>query len=145
MDYRQSFEISATGMAVEKLRLELTAANIANMNSASANAAELYRPLRLQAETVPLRFAQQFNQLALAGGGGARVTGVAPMSVPARMVYEPGHRYADAKGFVAYPGVDHTAEMLNLNQALRAYEANVVAMNAAKVMASRTLDIGRQS
>jgi flagellar basal-body rod protein FlgC len=45
---------------------------------------------------------------------------------------------------VAYPGVDHTAEMLNLNTALRAYEANVAAMNAAKTMAAKALDIGGQ-
>ena len=52
------------------------------------------------------------------------------------MVYEPGHAYADSKGFVAYPGVNHTAEMLTLNSALRAYEANVAAMSAAKAMAA---------
>ena len=144
MNYHQAFEISATGMSLEKLRLELTAANLANMHSAAARPGEVYRPLRLQAETVPMRFAQHFNQLALASGGGVRVTQLVPQQTAPRMVYEPGHPYADTKGFVAYPGIDHTSEMLNLNTALRAYEANVVAMNAAKMMASRTLDIGRQ-
>jgi flagellar basal-body rod protein FlgC len=45
---------------------------------------------------------------------------------------------------VAYSGVDHVAEMVNLNTALRAYEANVTAMNAARTMAARALDIGGQ-
>lgn len=143
MDYLQAFKISASGMAIEKMRLELTAANLANMHSAAARADDVYRPLRLQQQTVPLQFGQQFEQMVIASGGGSRVTGVTPLDVDARMVYEPGHPYADAKGFVAYPAVDQTAEMLNLNLALRTYEANVVAMNAAKTMASRTLEIGR--
>jgi flagellar basal-body rod protein FlgC len=144
MDYNAAFQISASGMAVEKLRLDITAANIANMHNAATSAAEVYRPLRVVSQEVALNFSQQFGQL-LALGGGTRVAAVEAQAVAPQMVYEPGHPYADAKGFVAYPGVNHTAEMMNLNTALRAYEANVVAMNAAKTMASRALDIGGQS
>jgi len=139
MDYNAAFQISASGMAVEKLRLDVTAANIANMNSAAASAAQAYRPLRVVSQTTPLNFGEQFDRLA---GGGVEVLAVEPQAVSARMVYEPGHPYADAKGMVAYPGVNHTAEMVNLSTALRAYEANVAAMNAAKTMAARALDIG---
>jgi flagellar basal-body rod protein FlgC len=62
--------------------------------------------------------------------------------LPVRNVLEPSHPLADAKGFVAYPGVDTAAEMMSLMNATRAYEANVVAMNAARSMALRALDIG---
>lgn len=141
MDYNAAFQISASGMAVEKLRLDVTAANIANMNSAAASAAQAYRPLRVVSQAAPLNFGEQFDRLA---GGGVEVLAVEPQAVSARMVYEPGHPYADAKGMVAYPGVNHTAEMVNLSTALRAYEANVAAMNAAKTMAARALDIGGQ-
>jgi flagellar basal-body rod protein FlgC len=142
MDYNAAFQISATGMQVEKLRLDVTAANIANMNSAAPSAAQAYSPQRVLAQAIPLRFDQQFDQAYEAAGGGVEVLGVAPQAVAPRMVYEPGHPYADAKGMVAYPAVNHTAEMVNLNLALRAYEANVAAMNAAKTMAARALDIG---
>lgn len=141
MDYASGFQISATGMAVEKMRLDITTANIANMHSAGTSAGEVYKPLRVISQQVPLTFSHQFGQL-YAVNGGARVTAVEPQDVAPRMVYEPGHPYADTKGFVAYPGVNHTSEMMNLNTALRAYEANVAAMNAAKTMASRALDIG---
>lgn len=143
MDYNAAFQISASGMAVERLRLDVTAANIANMHSAGTSAAETYRPLSVVVKESPLSFTRQFGQLAAAGGG-ARVVATEPQAVAPRMVYEPGHPYADPKGFVAYPGVNHLGEMLNLNTALRAYEANVVAMNAARTMATRTLDIGGQ-
>jgi flagellar basal-body rod protein FlgC len=144
MDYSAAFQISATGMAVEKLRLDVTAANIANMNTAAANGAALYRPQRVVAQALPLTFSQQFGQLAGVMQGGVGVASVQSQDVAPRMVYEPGHPYADGKGFVAYPNINHTAEMVNMNTALRAYEANVVAMNAARVMAARTLDIGGQ-
>jgi len=52
---------------------------------------------------------------------------------------------ADEKGFVAYPGINPVAEMVNLISTMRAYEANVVAMNAAKTMAMKALDIGGRS
>jgi flagellar basal-body rod protein FlgC len=144
MDYSAAFQISATGMAVEKMRLDVTAANIANMHSAAPNAASLYKPQRVVAQALPLTFSQQFGQLASVLQGGVGVAAVESQSVAPRMVYEPGHPYADGKGFVAYPNVNHTAEMVTMNTALRAYEANVVAMNAARVMAARTLDIGGQ-
>lgn len=138
MSYQAAFDISASGMAVEKLRLDLTAANLANMNQAAPSASAAYQPLRLVSQARPLEFARQF---ALAGGG-AQVKAVVPQAVAPRLVYEPGHPYADAKGMVAYPGIDHTAEMLNVNLALRSYEANLAAFTAARTMAARTLDIG---
>jgi flagellar basal-body rod protein FlgC len=143
MDYNAAFQISASGMAVEKLRLDVTAANIANMHSAGTSAATLYKPLRVVAQASPLSFAHRFGEL-YAQGGGARVVALEPQAVAPRMVYEPGHPYADGQGFVAYPGVNHTAEMVNLNTALRAYEANLAALAAARAMATRTLEIGGQ-
>ncbi len=145
MDYNAAFQISASGMAVEKLRLDVTAANIANMNNAAPSASQAYRPQRVLSQVAPPNFNQQFGQLYDAGSvGGVQVAGVEAQAVAPRMAYEPGHPYADAKGMVAYPAVNHTAEMVNLNIALRAYEANVAAMNAAKTMAARALDIGGQ-
>jgi flagellar basal-body rod protein FlgC len=140
MDYLTSFHISASGMTLEKTRLDVTAANIANMHSAGTNPGSVYRPLQVVGQPVALSFAQHYGQLA--ANGGVRVASIEPQAVTPRMVYEPGHPYADAKGFVAYPGVNHTAEMMNLNTALRAYEANVAALGAAKAMAARALEIG---
>jgi flagellar basal-body rod protein FlgC len=62
--------------------------------------------------------------------------------VQPRLSYEPGHPDADERGYVAYPGIQPVGEMMNLLTAVRAYEANVAALNAAKAMALRTLDLG---
>ncbi|HEX7650240.1 MAG TPA: flagellar basal body rod protein FlgC [Noviherbaspirillum sp.] len=144
MDYNASFQISASGMAIEKLRLDVAASNIANMHSSAASTADLYRPLRVVSEEVGLEFTRQFDALS-AIAGGARVTGVEALTTPPRLSYEPGHPHADAKGYVAYPGINHVAEMVDVSNALRSYEANVVAMNAAKTMAAHALEIGGQS
>jgi len=145
MDYNASFHISATGMTVEKMRLDVSAANLANMHSTAAPGTALYKPLRVISRENPLSFSEQIGELDTIGGGGAQVVAVEQMNVAPTQVYEPGHPDADSKGFVSYPGINNTSEMMNMMSALRAYEANVVAMNAAKTMAQRTLEIGGQS
>jgi flagellar basal-body rod protein FlgC len=141
MDYHAAFQISAAGMATEKLRLDVIALNLANMHAAAPSPDQVYRPQRVITQAPAAGFGTQFARMA--GPGGVR-TAVVPQNAAPRMVYEPGHPYANAQGMVAYPGVDHVAEMVNLNTALRAYEANVTAMNAARTMAARALDIGGQ-
>ena len=145
MDFNNSFHISASGMAVEKLRLDVTAANLANMHSSAAAGGQLYRPMQVVARAVALSFSDQMGRVSALADGGVELASLAPQDVAPRMVYEPGHPDADSKGFVAYPGVNQSSEMINMMSALRAYEANVVAMNAAKTMAQRALDIGGQS
>jgi flagellar basal-body rod protein FlgC len=143
MDYHDAFQISAAGMATEKLRLDVTALNLANMHSAGVTADQVYRPQRVVTQTMPT-FGQQFGRLYGAGVQAGVQAVVVPQNTAPRMVHEPGHPYADSRGMVAYPGVDHVSEMVNLSTALRAYEANVTAMNAARTMAARALEIGGQ-
>jgi flagellar basal-body rod protein FlgC len=76
-------------------------------------------------------------------GQGVRVSRVGPDDRPARQVYEPDHPDANAEGFVSYPDIDPVTEMADMLSATRAYEANVTALNAAKAMASKALEIGR--
>jgi flagellar basal-body rod protein FlgC len=59
------------------------------------------------------------------------------------MVYDPGHPDANAEGYVSMPNVDPVTEMVDLIAASRAYEANVTAMQTAKTMFSKTLDLLR--
>lgn len=142
MSYLNSFQISASGMALEKLRFDLTVNNIANMHNAASSAAAVYAPQRVVTRAGSLSFAQQYGAALALQGGGVEVQSILPQQVTARLAHEPGHPKADAQGNVYYPGIDHNQEMMNMVSALRAYEANVVAMNAARVMAARTLEIG---
>jgi len=86
----------------------------------------------------------------MTGRGGVRVAAIAEDTSPPQRVYNPGHPDADADGYVLMPNVNVVTEMVDMITATRAYEANVTAMNvtamnAAKQMALRTLDIGRNA
>ena len=141
MDYFSAFAISSSGMSVEKMRLDVTALNLANVHSTRAGAGTLFQPLTVISSAKPGAFAA-----ALAGASnaalGAQVAEVRETPAPPRLVYEPSHPDADNKGFVAYPGVNPVTEMVTMIAATRAYEANVAALNAAKLMAMKALAIG---
>jgi len=64
-------------------------------------------------------------------------------SAPPKMVYDPSHPLADAKGYVAMPNVNVVEEMVNMISASRSYQTNVDTMNAAKTMLLKTLTIGQ--
>lgn len=137
MGYPSSFAISALGMDVERLRVDVAALNLANANVALGANGEGYRPMHVVARSGTADFASQFDQWMKVPTVIVEPTANAP-----RQVLEPGHPLADEKGFVSYPAVDHTAEMMTMMNAMRAYEANVAAMNMSRTMVLKALDIG---
>ena len=72
-----------------------------------------------------------------------RVARIVEDETPPRVVFDPGHPDADARGYVAYPNVNPITEMVDLMSATRAYEANVAAVNATKRVLEAALSIGR--
>lgn len=152
MDYTQAFAISAAGMSVERTRVDVAALNLANADTIQTADGVSYRPLRVIARTIAApgngAFAAEVNRGL--GDDGLSMAGlpqidVEPQTVEPRQVYEPGHPFANKKGFVSYPGVDPATEMVTMTRALRAYEANVAAMNTARTLALKALDIGSSS
>jgi flagellar basal-body rod protein FlgC len=142
MDFSAIAAISESGMNVERTRLDVAAINLANTHTSRVEGGGPFKPLRVVSG---LGTSRSFSGALFANGQtipAAKVLGVEQAQVPPRLAFEPGHPDADAHGFVAYPGVDPLLEMVNLMTAQRAYEANVMAINAAKAMASRAMDIG---
>ena len=142
MDYLSAFDISASGMAVEKYRLDVMALNLANANSTRGVNGETYQPLRV-ISGARVDFANHLNAYTKGQALGAEIVDVRPTNQEPRLVFDPSHPEADAKGYVAYPNVNTVSEMVTMIEATRAYEANVKAMNAAKSMALRALEIGK--
>lgn len=138
MDYSQAFAISASGMTLERTRVEVAALNLANANTVAGADGALYRPLRVVARAAQASFADTVAE----GLAAAPVVSLEPTRQAERMVHEPGHPMADARGFVAYAGVDAATEMVTMMSATRSYEANVAAMNTARSMALKALSIG---
>lgn len=138
----KAMEISRTGLDVEWRRLEVIAQNIANANTARTALGEAYRPMRLMSGPKGA-FGREVAQSEREALGGVEVYGVEPVNLPPRMVYEPANPQADASGFVTYPGFDHAEEMTLMLKTSRAYEANVLAMNMARQMYAKALELGR--
>jgi flagellar basal-body rod protein FlgC len=143
------FEISGSGLTAQRLRMDVIANNIANINTTRTSEGGPYRRQRVVFE--PRREEAQFllplspgsGQPALASGSGVRVVGVSSDPSPPRMVYDPGHPDADARGYVAMPNMQLVNEMVDMISATRAYEANAAAISSAKSMASAALQIGK--
>lgn len=137
MSMFDALRISASGMTAERLRMDVIAENLANANTTRTPGGGPYqrKEVVLEAGAGGASFAD-----ALAG---VRVAAIVPDPSPPRRVYDPGHPDADAQGYVTLPNVSPVTEMVDLITASRGYEADVQAMNAAKQMFLRALDILR--
>ena len=145
----QAMEISRTGLDIEWRRLELIAQNLANANVAGPSNAAVYRSQSLI--TGPKAFGALLDRADQGSSGdpprlgGVAVLGVEESSSPARLVHEPGNPLADKQGFVSYPAVDQAEQMTLMVKTARAYEANLVAMNAARTMYAKALELGSRT
>ncbi len=75
------------------------------------------------------------------GGTGVSVTGIAEDQSEGQMVYDPGHPDADKNGYVHYPNVRITDEIVDMMDARRVYEANASVFQSAKTMLKQALNI----
>jgi flagellar basal-body rod protein FlgC len=128
------FDISASGMAAERLRMQVIAENLANANSTKGADGQPYRR-----KTVVLQEAPQFDSVLR----GVEAVGITEDERPGRRVKDPTNPDADKDGFVTLPNVDSVTEMVDLITSQRGFEANVQAMNDAKQMFQKALDLLR--
>ncbi|HEX5780803.1 MAG TPA: flagellar basal body rod protein FlgC [Solirubrobacteraceae bacterium] len=138
-------EISASALTAERLRMDVVAENLANAQTTRGADGQPYRRKEVVLQERAGSFGASLSAAMNKGteGGGVQVAGIAEDQTPLKRVYDPGHPDADADGYVAMPNVDTVTEMVDLIGAQRAYEANVTAMQAAKQMFSRTLELLR--
>jgi flagellar basal-body rod protein FlgC len=147
-----ALDISASGLSAERMRMDVTAENLANAQTTRGANGQPYRRKEVVLQTVQGGGFQ--SALASAAGavpgmgssqqaGGVEVAGIAEDPSAPRMVYDPGHPDANAQGYVAMPNVNPVTEMTDLISSSRSYEANVTAMQTAKTMFSKTFDLLR--
>lgn len=141
-----SLDISTSGMIAQRQRMEVIAANIANEQTTLNSRGEIAPYRRRIAMLAPVG-----DPTSRGGEGGAlgvRVAEIALDDSPFRKVYDPTNPLAAKKtdpardevaGYVNYPNVDTTIEMVNALEASRAYEANVAAAEASKTMLAQAM------
>lgn len=143
-----AINLSATGLTAQRLRMDVIAKNIANASTTrTENGLPYRRQVVIFEENCRNKAFSQFlseeSRRLFLKDGGVKVKGIVDDKSPFKRIYDPGHPDADEEGYVLMPNVDAVVEMVNMISAARAYEANVTALNAAKGMAQKALEIGR--
>jgi flagellar basal-body rod protein FlgC len=121
--------VSGTALATERLRMDVTAENLANAQTPNYRRKEV---------VVHEAFDRQLGKAM-----GVEATGIVNDPAPNKLVYDPGNPDANAQGYVSMPDITSVTEMVDLISASRAYEANVTAMQTTKQMFAKTLEILR--
>jgi flagellar basal-body rod protein FlgC len=144
-----AIDVSGSGLSAERLRMDVTAENLANAQTTKGANGQPYK----RKEVVLQEIGGGGFGAALAGAmstsaqsssvGGVQVAGIVEDQTPSKQVYDPGHPDANAQGYVSMPNVDPVTEMVDLITASRSYEGDVTAMQTAKSMFSKTLELLR--
>lgn len=149
MKLSTGFDISASALSAQRLRMDVISSNIANAETTRGSFVDgQFQPYKRKMVVMePLQqsfssvLSQQMNGNTAAQG--VKVTRIKEDQSPNKLIYNPTHPDADANGYVNMPNVDVTKEMVDMIAATRSYEANVTALNATKSMFVKALEIGR--
>jgi flagellar basal-body rod protein FlgC len=147
MSFFDSLDIAASGLTAERLRMDVTAENLANAQTTRGANGQPYQ----RQEVVLQQMGNSFSStLATAMGapgtgtgtpGGVEVAGIVADPTPDQLVYDPGSPDANKQGYVRMPNVNSVNEMVDLIDESRSYESDVTAMQTAKTMYTKTLDL----
>ena len=145
MSLFDAIDTAASGLSAERLRMDVVAENLANAQTTKGADGQAYRRkvVVLQEATATRFEATLDGAMSATRANGVKVAQIAQDATPNRLVYDPGHPDADARGYVSMPNVQPVSEMVDLIGASRGYEANVTVMQTAKQMFSKTLEILR--
>ncbi len=136
MSLTNVFQIAASALSAQSMRLNAVASNLANADSAHASTGEGYKAKQVVFQAVAVNKSAPWAP-------GVRMKEVVEDTSPARLVYDPKHPLANGQGYVAYPNVDPVEEMVNMISASRSYQTNVEVMSTAKSLLQRTLAIAQ--
>ena len=145
MDFMTAFDISASGLAADRTRINTISMNLANAKTTRTPLGGPYRRRTVVQQTADVDdpFSVHMQSALDRSVKGVRVMAVTMDNRPFKRVYEPGNPDANAEGYVMYPDINAVEEMANLMTAQRNYEANVTTVDAVKGMYVKALEIGK--
>lgn len=146
MDFFSAMNVSSSALSAERTRMNLISSNLANANTTRTPEGGPYkRKDAVFSATAPVQsaFSRTLDDAAAQQVREVQVSQIVEDQNPPRMQFDPTHPDADTQGFVAMPNVSVIEEMADMINATRAYEANVTAVQAAKNMALKTLEISK--
>jgi flagellar basal-body rod protein FlgC len=142
-----AISIAGSGLSAERVRMDVTAENLANAETTKAANGQ---PYKRQEVALSQLGASGFGN-ALSGAlartdsaqpaGGVEVTGIVSDSTPDQQIYNPSSPEADAQGYVKMPNISTVTEMTDLISEQQSYQSDVTAMQTAKSMFTATLEL----
>jgi flagellar basal-body rod protein FlgC len=139
--------IAGSGLSAQRVRMDVTAENLANADTTRAANGQPYRRQEVVLSQIGSSgFGSALSgALAPSGGvqpaGGVTVAGIVSDNTPDQQVYNPGSPEADAQGYVKMPNVSTVTEMTDLISEQQSYQSDVTAMQTAKSMFTSTLGL----
>lgn len=127
-------DVAGSALTAQSQRLNTTASNLANADSATSSTGEPYRAKQVVFTAQPI---------GTDNAVGVRVSNVVQDQTAPRRVHDPRHPLADEQGYVNMPNVNVIEEMVNMISASRSYQTNAELMNTAKTLLLKTLQIGQ--
>lgn len=152
MGFFNSMDISASGLTVQRLRMDLISQNLANVDTTRTDNGKPYQRKTLLIEekrdvnSFATYLSNKMNEASLGQipvGRGVKATRIIEDETEGSKKYDPSHPDADENGYVTMPNVDAVTEMVNMISANRSYEANISALNTSSEMGQKTLTIGK--
>ena len=138
MSFNKIFDVAASGMSAQRLRIQLISANVANSETTRTPEGGPFR--KKDAVFQAFKMGETADGMPLAG---VRVANIHTSQDPFIQKYDPEHPDANADGIVLYPNVNPIEEMVNLTEAARSYDANIAVVRAVRTMGQSALDILR--
>lgn len=145
MAFLSSMDISSSALTAQRLRMDVVAENVANIDTTrNAEGLPYRRRYVVFQEREQTTFSDALNHsIAGRAGSGVRVTGIREDPSELKLEYDPNHPDANEFGYVEKPNVELAREMVDYMSATRSYEANVTVLNGTKSMAMTALEIGK--
>ena len=145
MNFFNALRVSSSGLTAQRIRMNLAANNLANINTTKTPEGGPYRRKDVVFASQPLEksFGDTLNSRMTGKLSEVRVAGIIDDPRPPHTKHDPQHPDADENGYVKTPNIKLMEEMVNMLSATRSYEANVTAIKATKDMALKALDIGK--
>ena len=143
MSIFNSMQINASGLTLERLKLDTISTNIANINTTRTEEGGPYMRKEVVFEENLVDEKNRLTGRMEKKSLGVKVVSILDDAENLKMIYDPNHPDADERGYVMMPNVDMADEMIALLKTQRSYEANVTALNTSKSILKKALEISK--
>lgn len=139
MSLTKIFDISATALSAQSVRLNTTASNLAAADSVASSPEEVYKARYPVFKSILLSAELDDNTPAV----GVAVDSIVHANRPAKIIHDPSHPLADENGNLYVADINVIEEMTNMIEASRSYQTNVQVASVTKRLIEATLRLGQ--